>query len=231
MQDILIGMGVIFALGAIVFAIVHTARQQNLAKRKVFQTYAELNGCSYDEKDPSAAQAASAGFQGFSVFSHPAHGAIIPDDVVRGNSPEGPVTVFRHGVMRTEGDSREWYVCIVGENAANGPFVEVAPRRGRFGGRALTSAARVAFPEDAAFDHAFEVSSSDEAFARVTLNSELRTGALQRAQELPFKLGFQIVGGRVAAYPAGRNDELDDAEQVAALVATTCELARVTSFP
>ena len=112
MDQILIPLGLLFFIGILFFAIIHTARQQRKAKSKVFREFAEQNGLNYREEDDGIAREFARDFDGIGRFESPSLGKVIPKDIVSGHLNGYNIILFRHMTRFSEDSGREWFVAV-----------------------------------------------------------------------------------------------------------------------
>lgn len=227
MIDVLAPLGLVL-LAVLVAAVVVSARRQRSATRELFRRFAEETDRRYLPTDDGTAQSLGDGFEGFGSFSSPSLGPRPPAPVVVGRTRSGIVCHFTHGVRRTQGDARQWTVCVIaaGESLSPQPMV-VRPREipdvSRVGADPV-----VTWPDDVAFDGAFEVRSADPEAARRYLRPDVRDVLVGGAGDMPFPVEVQIRDRRVAVAPAERNADVDTVGDLGALEALAAKLVEAS---
>lgn len=209
MIDVLAPLG-LAGLVLLVVAFVWAARKQRRERAAVFRELATRRGWRYLEVDDGTAQRLSEGFERFARFSSPSLGDTPPKPVVTGRVDEGLACVFLHATRRHEGDTRQWWICLVETNDVLGPALRIL-HRGVARVHEVGRYPEVAF-EDPPFAQSFEVRSADVAGARACLGSRARELLVAASERLPFPVEVQIRGRRVAAYPARRNDSVESVQ-------------------
>lgn len=223
MIDVLAPLALL-ALGAGVVLFVWTARKQRRQRTRVFADLAAERGWRHLESDDGTAQRLSEGFDRFARFHSPSLGETIPAPVVLGSVDEGRVCLFLHATRDHEGDARQWTVCLVEARDRLGPDLEIrplaVPRPQRVGVDPVVSFG------DARFEERFEVRSAAPDAARDRLDATVRELLLTASERLPHPVELQVRERRLAAYLAGRNDEVESADQLGELVQHTRSVAR-----
>lgn len=223
MIDVLAPLGLV-GLALFVVVFVWAARKQRRERAAVFRELATRHGWRYLEVDDGTAQRLAEGFDDFARFSSPSLGDTPPKPVVAGRVDEGRVCVFLHATRRHEGDARQWWICLVEARRALGPPLRVRPRGVR-SVRELGRDPEVEF-EDTEFADIFEVRSEDVEDARTRLGPGARGLLVEGAERLPVPLEVQVRDRRIAAYPARRNDTVEDVATLEGLIELTRALAR-----
>lgn len=224
----IIGPLLVVALIGLVVVIVGTARRQRAGLQGQFREVAQQTGLDYLSEDDGTAEALAQGFDPsrFARFTSPSLGRLRPRNVVHGQVSEGKACLFSHATRRTEGDARQWIIAIVEAEAgpSGGGFIECASHEVRrvkeIGGRPA-----VDFADDPAFDRAFRITAEVPAAARHRLHAMGRRAILAAVAPLTFPVDLQIIGGRVALYPAARNYDPENAQDLARLLAAAQEIA------
>lgn len=86
--------------------MVHSARKQRTAKKRVFEEFAIEQGFSYLNEDDGSVQAFAQDFDGIGRFWSPSLGKVMPKDVVGGTTNSSQVLLFRHSIRYSEGWAR-----------------------------------------------------------------------------------------------------------------------------
>lgn len=228
MIDILAPLGLAFMV-LFVVVLVRTARKQQRERSSSFRALAGDRQWTFLETDDGTAERLAEGFRDFAVFHSASLGEKRPRNVVLGAVPEGRVCLFEHGTRVYEGHARLWTICLLESGDRLGPRMRIRPR----------GVPRVREPgddpvvslDDDRFERRFEVRSPEPDEVRTRLDTATRDLILQRADELRFQPEVQVVGRRVAAYPARRNDQAEDAAELEELLRFTREVARRLSSP
>lgn len=217
MTDFLIAMIGLSVIAAIGYAIAATARRQREAKRQVYRAFAEKTGLRYLQTDDGTAQRFAADLDAIGRFSSPSAGDVIPQDVVSGTTAGTAVVAFRHFTHFSEGHLRQWFIVgvLAPRPVADRVSVQFIKGRGRASSYYLADEV-VAEHEARRCRLVVRAPSPDAAGDFINEKTLGRLGEL--AEDLPFLPEIQVRGPRVAVYPAGRNQSLEDANQLVALL-------------
>lgn len=216
MVDLLAPLALV-GLAAFVVVFVRTARKQRRERARLFRELASAHGWRFLETDDGTARALSEGFGEFARFRSASLGERPPMSVVLGEVEEGRVCVFSHATRRDQGDARQWTVCLIEAPTRPAPPMTIRPRSVA---RAHELGGDPHVPTgDPRFDEALEVRSPEPDAARGRLGPAVRNALLHsRSRRIPFPVGAQTRGRRLAVYPAGRNEGPETVDQLEALV-------------
>lgn len=219
MKDILIPLGLLTFILLFGYVIVHTARQQQRAKETLFSGFASQNNLCYDKTDVGSARAFATGFDGVGTFYSPSLGDVIPEHVVTGSWQGKPAMLFLHSTRFSEGGAREWYVagitsvdqltsrCTlqIGKKPVDKQSVYLTlPVVKRYSSGPTEVLVRLSDPTSAGF----------------FLDERFLDALISLAEKLPYSIELQIVDSRLALYPADRNQDLKQPEQLHLLLDT-----------
>jgi len=220
--DILAPLGLLLLIALVVGFFV-SARKQQAAKRSIFREFAESRGFSYLESDDGTVERRAVGFEGFATSRSPSVGRTPPQDVVAGEVGEGAVWLFRHATRETEGQAREWYICLLATRREWQGFMRITPmdserkRPREVGGKPVVTFG------DPDFDRRFVVRSNN---GSGPLNEDARGLLMSELDSLSLLSEIQLKDGVIAVYPADRNAEIKGPEQLETLLRTATGLAR-----
>lgn len=112
MIDVLAPLGLL-GLVLLVVAFVVAARKQQRERARPFQELAERREWRYLPQDDGTARSLAEGFEGFARFRYASGAPRLPSSVVSGEAGRRRICLFLQGTRTTEGDARQWTVCIV----------------------------------------------------------------------------------------------------------------------
>ncbi|MGF2685829.1 hypothetical protein ACQUWM_04960 [Marinobacter sp. DUT-3] len=210
MKDVLIPLGLLLFIALFGYAIVHSARKQRTAKKKVFEEFARKQGFSYLDEDDGKVQAFAQDFDGIGRFWSPSLGKVISKDVVSGSTNSSEILLFRHSIRYSEGWAREWFVAglTATDHIADRCSVQFCKRR--------SHKSTMYLQDDIVKEQAFGsfnmmvVRAESTSHAGELVNDHVLKQLAALAKTLSFRPEIQVRGKRVIAYLADRNATIED---------------------
>ena len=226
MKDVLIPLGLILFIGFFVYVIIHTARKQRKAKASVFKEFADKNGLHYQEEDDGKAQGFAQDFDGIGRFSSPSLGKVLPKDVVAGTLNGSEAILFRHSIRFAEGWAKEWFVAGVtsAETIAERCAVQFCRRKADKSTMYLQDPVAI---EQRVGHFNLVVRAAGPSSAGKILREGVLNQLVDLAGSLSFRPEIQVRGKRIVAYPADRNETIDDVETLENLFEFTKSAASI----
>lgn len=213
MKDILIPLGLLAFIVLFGYAIVHSARKQRTASKKVFEEFARDEGFSYLNEDDGQVQEFAQGFDGIGQFWSPSLGTVIPTDVVSGTTDSSGVLLFRHSIRYSEGWAREWFVAglTLPDHIVDRCAVQFC--RGKADKSTMYLQDDIA-KEQTIGSFNMVVRAKNSSCAEKLLDDRVLRQLAALAEDLPFRPEIQVCGKRIIAYLADRNATVDDVKTI-----------------
>jgi len=227
MTDLLIGVAVLAGMALFVYAIVRAGRQQRRRRGDVFRAFAESRGWEYAaEGDPSLHPVLQP-FAGIREHTSPSLGEVAPRNVVAGTLEEARVWVFWQTRRVTEGDTLQFYTCLLAGSEFGADGLIVRFEQGRSVSSSVDSyytgrreRVRVGASELRVFE-------AEPGSARQLLSGALGRSLAGAVERLPWPVDLQVRRDALALYTIDRNLELTEPAQLALLTDVTLNVARI----
>jgi hypothetical protein len=226
MKDTLIPLGLLLFLALFAFAIIFSARAQRNTKSAAFRDFAEESGLDYLEQDDGRARDFARDFDGIGRFTSSSLGEVIPNDVVSGKLKGADAILFRHRIRHIEGWAREWFACGItgGEFIANRCAVQFFPG---FVERSTIYLQDPIAKERKIGTLTVVVRSSSVADAGKLGNENTIKQLARLVSQMSFVPEIQVIGNRVIAYQANRNESIDASDRLRELFEFTRDVVHV----
>lgn len=226
MKDVLIPLGLLLFIVFFGYAMVHSARKQRTAKKKVFEEFASERGFSYLDEDDGRVQEFAQDFDGIGRFWSPSLGKVIPKDVVSGTTNSSRALLFRHSIRYSDGWAREWFVAGLTAAEHIGDRCAVQFCKGRSDKSTMYLQGDIVKEQSVGpFD--MVVRAESPSYAGKFLDDHVLRQLADSASKLSFRPEIQVRGKRIIAYIADRNASVDDVNEISGLFEFTKKAASI----